>query len=166
MSLEEFLSRAAAAASAFSLFLSVYTYIAGLRRERRQATIDAYNQLEKEALDKVYFYSAKEVEEIANNPKKPEYKELSLMLARFDQFAVGVNTKVYDIRALRRLAGSYIGIQYDKLLPLIKAKRTGSPGVYQELDTLVDSMPSQKWRRKAAKAKKYREKEKKTAEPR
>lgn len=142
--------------SAAALVLSLYGYIAGLNRERKHETIDAYNRLQSEVLDKLKDYSLKRMQEIADNSRKQEYKaeykELGTLLARFDQFAVGVNTRVYDIKTLRRLAGSHIGHQYDLLKPLIEKRRVYSPGVYRELDKLVAAMPDKAWRKKAEKA--------------
>lgn len=139
--------------SAAALVLSLYGYIAGLNRERKHATIDAYNRLQSEVLDKLKDYSLKQMQEIADNSRKQEYKaeykELGTLLARFNQFAVGVNTRVYDIRILRRLAGSHIGNQYDLLKPLIEKRRIHSPGVYRELDKLVAAMPDKAWKKKA-----------------
>ena len=111
-----------------ALLLSGFTFVTEWVRERKKATIDAYNHLENEALDKLYFYKKEDVERISRNAQSREYKELTLMLARFDQFAAGVNTKVYDIKTLRKLAGSYIWISYDKLRPLINVKRDASQG--------------------------------------
>lgn len=48
-----YISVFAAAVSLLALAFSVLTYIIGLRRQRKQATLDAYNTLQKEALDKL-----------------------------------------------------------------------------------------------------------------
>ena len=142
MTLNEAITLVIAAAA---LALSIYTFITERLRERKKATMDAYNQLQNEVLDKLRDYTAAQMKTIAENSKsqeyKAEYKELGTLLARFNQFAVGVNAGVYDIKILRRLAGSHIGNQYKLLKPLIEKRRVHSPGVYKELEKLANDMP-------------------------
>lgn len=153
MTLNEAITLVIAAAA---LALSIFTYITERLRERKKATMDAYNQLQNEVLDKLRDYTPAQMRMIAENSRsqeyKAEYKALGTLLARFNQFAVGVNTGVYDIKTLRRLAGSYIGIQYNLLKPLIDRRRIRSPGVYQELEKLVNAMPDKKWKKTGEKS--------------
>ncbi len=92
--MELYISIFAAAVSLLALAFSVPTYIIGLRRQRKQATLDAYNTLQKEALDKLNTYTKKQIAEISENPRSEEYKELSALLAQCEHFAAGVNSRI------------------------------------------------------------------------
>ena len=125
-----------------ALAFSILTYIMGLRRQRKQATLDAYNTLQKEALDNLNTYTKKQIAEISENPRLEEYKELSALLARCEHFAVGVNSRISDEGTLRRLADMTFAGLYDKLTPLIEKKRKISTVAkhYAELEALAASM--------------------------
>lgn len=140
-----YISICAAAVSLLALVFSILTYWMGLRRQRKQATLDAFDRLQNQALDKLNTYTKKQIAEISQNPRSEEYKELSALLARCEHFAVGVNTKIYDAATLRRLADVYFVALYDKLTPMIEKKRKISTAAkyYQELEMLANSMKSQ-----------------------
>ena len=137
-----YISIFAAAVSLLALAFSIITHFMGLRRQRKQATLDAYNTLQKETLDKLNTYTKKQIAEISENPRSEEYKELSALLARCEHFAVGVNARIYDAGTLRRLADMYFAGLYDKLTPLIEKKRKISTAAkhYAELEELAASM--------------------------
>lgn len=142
MTKELIVSTCAAVLSLFSLGVTIFIYYAGLLRERKQATLDAYNTLQREALDKLNTYTKKQIAEISENPRSAEYKELSALLARCEHFAVGVNSRIYDAGTLRRLADVYFVGLYDKLTPLIEKKRKINMTAkhYAELEELATSM--------------------------
>ena len=74
---------------------------------------------------------------------RPEqYKVLSLYLARLEHFSVGVNQGIYDEKTAYALAGELLGPLYDKLLPLIEAKRKVPNGekVYDDFEKLAGQM--------------------------
>lgn len=91
--------------SVFSMIGSAIVYISGLRRERRTATLNAFNVLQEQVLDHLNLYTRKRVEEISASPRSEEYKLLSGYLARLEHFAVGINTGIYDVQVVKRLAG-------------------------------------------------------------
>lgn len=132
----------AVAISLLALAFSVLTYIMGLRRQRKQATLEAFDRLQNQALDKLNTYTKKQIAEIAQNPRTEEYKDLSALLARCEHFAVGVNSRIYDAETLRRLADVYFVGLYDKLTPLIEKKRKISTVAkhYEELEILANRM--------------------------
>ena len=72
------------------------TFLDCKKQQRKQATIDAFNKLQAEALDELNTYTTKNIAEISQNPLSPEYKLLSSLLARCEHFSVGVNEKIYD----------------------------------------------------------------------
>lgn len=42
---------------------------------------------------------------------------------RIEHFSVGVNSDIYDVDIVKRLAGKHFCALYDKLLPMIEKKR-------------------------------------------
>ena len=88
-----------------SVIFSVITYMKNVAHDRKQATLDAFSKLQTEVFDELNHITKSEIAEISNNPRSSEYKELSKNLARIEHFCVGINTKVYDLKIVKRLAG-------------------------------------------------------------
>lgn len=130
--------------SVFSMIGSAIVYISGLRRERRTATLNAFNVLQEQVLDHLNLYTRKRVEEISASPRSEEYKLLSGYLARLEHFAVGINTGIYDVQVVKRLAGWYLCGLQDKIDPLIQEKRqlNRTAKHYDELEAMLNQMRS------------------------
>ncbi len=79
-----------------SIVFSIVTYNRTLSRDRKQATLEAYNRLQTEVFDKLNLYKPSEIKDICQNSKSAEYKTLSGYLARIEHFCVGINEKIYD----------------------------------------------------------------------
>ena len=122
--------------SSLSIIVSVAIYIFGISRERKQATLDAFNVLQEQVFDKLNQYTYAEIKEICDNwqraiedkknKTKPdgevlsedenkkreryldEYITLSGYLARIEHFALGVNTGIYDVKIAERAATVYL----------------------------------------------------------
>ena len=142
--MELYISLAALLVSVSSVLVSVAIYRAGLLREKKQATLDAFNVLQTQVLDRLNHYRRYDIDEVAEDVHSADYKELSGLLARCAHFAVGVNTGIYDEKTVRRLAGRYIISLYDKMEPLIQKKRklNQSERHYEEFEILADKMKS------------------------
>ena len=91
--------------------------------DKNQATLDAINILQVQAFDELYEYTNSKILEISKNHCSDEYKRVSKLMARIEHFSVGVNTEIYSLDITKRLAGKHICALYDKLVPMIKAKR-------------------------------------------
>jgi hypothetical protein len=87
---------------------SVFTYWSNIVHDRKQATLEAYNQLQEQALDKLYVYMPKHLKEIVRNRRTEEYKLLSSYVARVEHFAVGVNKKIYDLDTVYELSHGFL----------------------------------------------------------
>ena len=127
--------------SGVSIFVSIFTYSKAVEHDRKQDTLEAFNRLQNEVLDKITF-NKKDVAEVASDVGSDEYKTLSKYLARIEHFCVGVNTEIYDIDVLKRLAGKYfIGI-FEKLRPLIEKKRklNTTDKHYAEFESTAESL--------------------------
>ena len=114
--------------SGAALLFSVITYRLGLRQGRRQATLDAYNNLQKEALDELYRIMPADIRAAAANRRSPEYKHIRTLVARIEHFSVGVTEKIYDRKTVYELAHGFldgaIKLRVDALLETDHNHRT------------------------------------------
>ena len=140
--MELYISIAALITSLISVVVSVVIYCLGIQREKKQATLDAFNLLQSQVFDRLNYYRKYDIDEIADDVSSADYKDISGLLARYAHFAVGVNTGIYDEKTVRRLAGRYMISLYNKMEPLIEKKRklNTSERHYQELETMVRRM--------------------------
>ena len=133
--METTLSVIAIILSVISGGFSFYTFIWTTRRDRKQATLDAYNQLQEQALDHLNYYRPTEIAEIAENPRSEEYKKISAYIARIEHFCVGVNQKIYDSETVYALARDYLdGAVKTRIEPMIDRKNQfGSDDYYENI---------------------------------
>lgn len=106
---------------------------------QKKDTLEGFNRLQREVLDHLNGYSEKQINEIVT---KNEHKEITEFLARIEHFAVGVNTGIYRIGIIKRLAGKYFIGLYAKLESVIKYKRAIKPEAkhYDEFEILVEKL--------------------------
>lgn len=110
-----------------ALGLSVISYITGVLHDRKQSTLDAYNQLQEQVLDKLNLYTLPQIKEILQNSKSEDYKILGCYVARVEHFCVGVNKKIYDKKTLYNLAHGYFDGSFQNKINAIIAKRNKNP---------------------------------------
>lgn len=110
---------------------AVYTFFWTARRDRKQATLDAYNVLQEQALDRLNEYSGSQIKQIVEDGSKEKYRELGKCLARLEHFSVGTNTGIYDRKTVYELSHGYldVGIWY-KLQPVLEQKQKGKKEEY------------------------------------
>ena len=144
--METTLSIIAIVISVISGGFALYTFIWTARRDRKQATLDAYNSLQEQALDTLNEYTGAEIKRIIEEKNKNEYRELSKCLARLEHFSVGVNTGIYDRKTVYELAHGYLDVAiWYKLQPVLEQKQKGKQEVfYQNYRELVTWMKEQK----------------------
>ena len=126
--MEKLLSIVAIMLSVASGGFSLYAFLWTAARDRKQATLEAYNRLQLEVFDHLNTYRPEEICEICNDKRSAEYKTISGYLARIEHFCVGVNQRVYDKKTFYALAHGYFdGPQIRRRIdPLIQAKNSGS----------------------------------------
>lgn len=137
--METVLSIIAIAFSLVSGLFSLYSFLWTARRDRKEATLEAFNRLQTEVFDKLNMYTPAEIEEICTDHKCHKYKELSGYLARIEHFCVGLNQRIYDRNTFFALAHGYFdGDQIrNRLAPLLKTKNQRSaPGELFYNDTI------------------------------
>ena len=134
--------------SVIALVLSVLQFFVERQRGRDEATINAFAELQKDVLNEDAFINAN-VPDILEKYKKIEsteldtdWEQISEYLARIEQFAVGVNTKVYTLSVLDRMAGSHIIKEYKRFSPIIDYKRAkgNTNKRYIEFETMANSL--------------------------
>lgn len=110
--------------SMVSVAVSAGTYFGAVKRNRRQATIDAYNRLQEQVFDPLNLYMPKEIVEYAKHPTDKQYKILSGYLARIEHFCVGVMDETYDPDTVYELAHGYFDskVLWSRISPLMEAK--------------------------------------------
>lgn len=82
------LSVAALVVSLFSAGFTLYTFIWTKVRDRKQATLEAYNRLQEQVLDHLNVYMPKQIAEIAKNTRSEEYKQISAYVARIEHLPI------------------------------------------------------------------------------
>lgn len=107
MNMETILSIIAIVISVISGGFALYTFLWTARRDRKQATLDAYNTLQNEVFDRINLYKPAEIMEIVKHPTTQEYNDVAALVARIEHFCVGVNGRIYDRKTVYALAHGY-----------------------------------------------------------
>ena len=130
---------------------SLYTFIWTAKRDRKQATLDAYNQLQEQAFDKLNLYTPAEIREIAKDSKSEEYKIVSNYIARIEHFCVGVNQKIYDRKTVYALAHGYLDgpVLQRRIVPIIEKKHENvTEDYYENIHAVLDWMKREEQKNK------------------
>lgn len=160
--MEKYLSLIAVLISFITLIISAVIYVYGVRRDRKQATLDAYNRMSEQVFDKLTNFTKDDIVEICKLTKElhegksfdkftevqqqkiDKYHELGGYLARIEHFALGVNTKIYDAEVAHRAGTMFLKTLYEvKLKPLIEYKNSFGKGkveYYKETRLLVEKI--------------------------
>ena len=120
------LSIAALVISILSGTFSLYTFLWTAKRDRKQATLEAYNRLQAEVFDYLNTYRPAEICDICTDKKSEKYKVISGYLARIEHFCVGINQGIYDKNTFFALSHGYFdGHQLRKRIePMIESKNS------------------------------------------
>lgn len=148
--METILSIIAIALSVVSMGLTLYTFWWTARRDRKQATLDAFNRLQKQALDHLNYYKPSEIAEIAKNPRSEEYKKISAYVARIEHFCVGVTQKIYDWETVYALANDYldgsIKLRIEHII--LQKNKMGGNDYYEHIHAVYDWLATRKAKKK------------------
>ena len=130
--------------SLLAIIISIMQHISEKNRCRKEATIHAFDALEKDVFAKKAYKNivVRQGTDYALNPNFADdvatWNEATLALSQIEHFAVGVNSGVYDLDTLNRMAGSFIIKEYSRWKPIIETKRKQSPQHkhYDEFESL------------------------------
>ena len=146
--METILSIIAIVLSVISGGFAFYTFIWTASRDRKQATLDAYNQLQEQALDHLNYYRPAEIADIAEDPRSQAYKEVSGYIARIEHFCVGVTQKIYDRKTVYELAHGYFdGTVRDRIEPIIERKNQSGIDYYGNIHSVYGWMEEETQKR-------------------
>ena len=132
--------------SVLSLACAIVVYFKGLKRERKQATLDAFNELQAQVLDELAEYTPTAIRVIAENRRKKDtkqqYHHCKTLIARIEHFAIGIEEKIYDYKTADKLAAEHLIYLYNKVSPIIEAARESAKGknTYIHFEKLVDRL--------------------------
>lgn len=135
--------------SVIAAVFSLITYRKSIVHDRQQATLEAYNQLQEQALDHLNYYVPTQVAEIAKDPRSDEYKKISAYIARIEHFCVGVDQKIYDQKTVYELAHGYLdgGIK-KRIEPIIERKNRFGHDYYANIHKVYAWMEQETEKRK------------------
>lgn len=136
------ISVVSAVISIVAIAVSVWIYFATVIHDRKEATLEAFNRLQSEVLDNINLLTKSQISELSRNTHSEKYKEVSSYLARIEHFCVGINTHIYDLNIVKRMAGKYFIGLYDKCLPMIEKKRNinKTDKHYNEFQSTVEKL--------------------------
>lgn len=131
-----------------ALLFSLIQFFSTQKRNRQEATIHAFDELEEtvfasEGYKKLPIRAGTNFALAQSDETDISvWNEATIALSKLEHFAVGINTKIYDINTLNRLAGGFIINEYSRWLPIINTKRINSPEVkhYDEFERMANSL--------------------------
>jgi hypothetical protein len=94
-----------------------------IERTKRQATLDAYNRLQEQALDQLNLWTPTQCREMSKD--SIDYKRIGSCLARVEHFCVGLNQDIYDYDTFYELAHGYFdkgGTLYNRLVAAMQPR--------------------------------------------
>lgn len=131
MEIETILSILAFVGSIVSGAFAVYTYRKSVVHDKKQATLEAYNRLEAEALEPLDKLMPAKIKDIAHNPRSEEYKQITSYVARIEHFCIGVEEKIYDFDVVYKLGHGFLECRIlNRIEPIIAKKNSSSDEDY------------------------------------
>lgn len=133
--------------AAAALIFSAYQFYRESYRQKKESTLDAYNQLQEEVftkLNKLLFAYMNDKEKLyCLKAGDKDWERITDYLARIERFSVGINLNIYSIKTLNRLGGGYYIRLFDQLKPIIDKKRVynvSRGNHYDEFETTVNKL--------------------------
>lgn len=133
---------------------SIWSFFLERTRNRREATIHAFDKLQTEILGNDDLSLNKITPELAESYvyKHEEFKNskayndqwriITEKLALLEHFSVGINYRTYDLKVLNAMAGNLIIRVWNNLQPIVKRKRGQDDGKdnYKEFEKMVENL--------------------------
>lgn len=106
-----------------SALFAAFTYVQTAHHEKKKATIEDFNRLQNEVLDKFVCVEVENAEFTVENMDqcdvKKSYDDQRALIARLEHFSVGVKEKIYNFKVVDKLAGRHLIELYEKIEPII-----------------------------------------------
>lgn len=135
--------------SFLALWFSLRQYYCERNRNRKEATIHAFDTLEgSDSIIFLFSCSSIQIDDYVQRRTEydkridQEWASLSNALHLIEHFAVGINSKVYDITTLNSMAGNKIISTYNNCEKLLCHKRmgVGNGNNYSEFSKMVNDL--------------------------
>lgn len=132
--------------SILALFVSIYFNAKDHIRRRKQATIEYFEDITSKLYDLQAKFNIKlsqlDIEMSKLDTDSELLKDATEVLAAFERLCVGINTHIFDINILDRMAGSYLIVMYERFNPYIEKIRMDSSRVnsYREFERVVNKI--------------------------
>lgn len=144
--------------SIISITVSVIAFVHSIYLQhylsRKKATIEAFNTLQNEVLDKLVFDEKGNAELIVTNLHNQDcvkaYNDYRTLVARLEHFAIGVNQRIYSFRVVKTLAGTHLISLFQKVKPIIDKSNEHFPENhnYREFTRLVERLKTERKKKK------------------
>lgn len=109
--------------SLLAFVLSVFQFVRDSLWQKKEATLNAYNELQDDVFSELTTYS-KPISEIKRGDDK--WNKFTIFLAKLERFSVGINTGIYSIKILNDLGGDYYIYEYEKTVNRLKRYKSTS----------------------------------------
>lgn len=134
--------------SVVAIVVTLLQFLSERRRCRKEATIHAFDELERNVFSKEEYKKVivREGTTFALNQKTSAdisaWNNATLALSQIEHFSVGVNSKLYDLKTLNRMAGGFLIKEFERWKPIIDTKRIQMPEEkhYDEFEQLYTSL--------------------------
>jgi len=133
------------AAAAF--VLSSIQFLKDNSRQKREATLNAYNDLQDDVFTKLngllLKYKTQKNKLYSLRSGDEDWEKITTYLAKIERFSVGINSGIYSINVLNRLGGGYFIRLYDELNPIILRKRNANTSKgkhYNEFEATAEKL--------------------------
>lgn len=135
---------AAVVISIMAFLLSIIQFVKESSRQKKEATLIAYNELQNEVFSELNLIFIKKADNLKELKEGDEaWENLTVFLAKIERFSVGINTGIYSIVILNRLGGGYLIRIFETLKPIIYKKRSNkvsSGKHYDEFEKVVNRL--------------------------
>lgn len=105
--------------SVIALGFSLYQFFCEAERQKKEATLNAYKELQETAFSVLRKYQLSTIKKGDDG-----WDTVTTCMAQIENFCVGVNSGVYSLDILNRLGGGFFIERFEKLQPVIQKKRS------------------------------------------
>jgi hypothetical protein len=113
----------------FAFVYAIYTYKQNVKWKRKENTLQAFNALQEQVFDtQTLNLTLDESDALVQRQSQAHadaenWVKITECLCRIEHFAVGINTGIYDLETINRMAGNFLIEKYDSLKPIIVYKK-------------------------------------------
>ncbi len=133
--------------SLLALALSIFQFISVTAREKKEATLNAYYNLQEDSFKTLNNLCAKRdcgsIDFEKLKPGDEEWETITVCLAKIENFSTGINTNVYSLKILYRLSYGFYVRMFKEFKVIIDKKRRDNVSKgkhYDEFEKTVNKL--------------------------